>query len=144
MSTRIPGKMEKIPVPKWQKIRITPHRGWPGQEQFPAGHGAWGAQGLALLRGGALPVCPGARCCQTPVHRALPPKLGLPKERAGAFLRASVGLVWNCQRCQEMLLFLPFPGLGDDKHRGLPAFSCDPSRRGGLAPARGEGRSVIV
>lgn len=45
---------------------------------------------------------------------------------------------------QEMLLSLPFPELGDDKHRGLPPFSCNPSRKGGWPQRGGEGRSVIV
>lgn len=136
--TKTPGKMGKIPLPKWQKIRITPQRGSPGQEQHPCR-----AQGLSLLH-----ECP---CLYVPVPdaakasslRALPPTLGFSKEDAEGISQSKRWLGIELSVVARKCCY-PFPELGDDKHWGLPPFSCDPSRRGGWSQRGGEERSVIV
>lgn len=129
----------------------TPKRiSWPRAASLQ-GTGAWGAQGLSLLPrpcSMSVPACMSQclmlqkppLCVQSP-----PTQSGIFKGRCrGYFSEQELVGYGIVSGGQEMLLFLPFPELGDDKHRGLPPFSCDPSRRGGWPQRGGEGRSVIV
>lgn len=91
-------------------------------------------RGLPVGQGWVLGVVPHATKL-LPCMGTSPVKRDLQKEMQRVFPGASAGWAfyrWWWPLCQEILLFLPFPMLGDDdKHWGLPPFSCDPSRRWG-------------